>query len=191
MVTSAQTMTIRKRILDAGVDLLETQGVAALTQPRVAKAAGVSQSHLTYYFPTRNRLLMALAETAVERLLDGLRVAADRPADADAAQLFAEMILHHAPVRVLLGLIVAADREPELRLSLAGLIARVRHGLAGLLEVKGLSASPQQVLALHAGIVGLAVMNYARQTAESEHEVRVGMAELFCRLVAGGAEGGR
>jgi AcrR family transcriptional regulator len=191
MATNAQAMTIRKRILDAGVGLLETQGVAALTQPRVAKAAGVSQSHLTYYFPTRNRLLMALAETAVERLLDGLRAAVDRPVGADAAQVFAEMVLHHAPMRVLLGLIVAADREPELRLSLAGLIARVRHGLGGLLEANGLAASPQQVLALHAGIVGLAVMNYARQTAESEHEVRVGMAELFSRLVAGGAEGGR
>ena len=33
------------------VTLLHEQGLAALTQPRIAKAAGVSQSHLTYYFP--------------------------------------------------------------------------------------------------------------------------------------------
>lgn len=180
-------MTIRKRILDAGVDLLETQGVAALTQPRVARAAGVSQSHLTYYFPTRNRLLMALAEAAVERLLDGLREAAQRSAGAEPAGLFAEMILRHAPVRVMLGLVVAADREPELRSSLAALIGRVRQGLAGVLAANGLAASPQQVLALHAGIVGLAVMNYARQTPESEQEMRAGVAELTARILGAAA----
>jgi hypothetical protein len=40
--------------LQAAVELIKTQGFSALTQSGVAKLAGVRQSHLTYYFPTRS-----------------------------------------------------------------------------------------------------------------------------------------
>ena len=58
-------MSVKERLLEAGVTLLREQGIAALTQPRIARQAGVSQSHLTYYFPTRNVLLLAIAEHSI------------------------------------------------------------------------------------------------------------------------------
>jgi AcrR family transcriptional regulator len=44
---------VRTRILEAALGLLAEHGVTELTQPKIAAAAGVRQSHLTYYFPTR------------------------------------------------------------------------------------------------------------------------------------------
>ncbi|WP_454916872.1 TetR family transcriptional regulator [Xanthobacter sediminis] len=57
---------IRERLLMAAVGLVREHGLPGLTQPRVAKAAGVSQSHLTYYFPTRADLVHAVLERAAE-----------------------------------------------------------------------------------------------------------------------------
>jgi len=181
-------MSIRSRILAAGVELLQTQGIATLTQPRIAKVAGVSQSHLTYYFPTRSRLLLAIAETAVEQVVDGLGIAAAGGGPADLAQQLGELLPRQAPVRVLLGLIVAADHEPELREALSGLIGRVRARFGELLGARGFPVTPDQLLVLHAALVGLAVMNLARQSDASLDEVRRGVAEVL-RLVA--ADDGR
>ena len=55
---------VRDRLLAAALALLREQSLTGLTQPRVAKAAGVSQSHLTYYFPTRADLLRAVLGAA-------------------------------------------------------------------------------------------------------------------------------
>ncbi len=51
---------LRKRILDAALEIMRTDGLKRLTQPKVAAAAGIRQSHLTYYFPKKVDLIVAL-----------------------------------------------------------------------------------------------------------------------------------
>src|SRR5580658_8358896 len=63
----------RKEILDAGIALLREQGLAGLTQPRVAAMTGLRQSHLTYYYPTRADLLAAVARVAMEAQIGAAR----------------------------------------------------------------------------------------------------------------------
>src|SRR3712207_5502484 len=76
-------MDTRTRILDAALGLLAEGG--ELTQPRVARAAGVRQSHLTYYFPTVTDLLQAVARHSFEKLARELGAAGRKPASlADA-----------------------------------------------------------------------------------------------------------
>ena len=65
-------MNIRSRILEAALGLLARSGAHELTQPRVARAAGVRQSHLTYYFPTRAELMQAVARHSIEKLVGEL-----------------------------------------------------------------------------------------------------------------------
>lgn len=57
----------RQLILDTALDIIETGGMKALTQPRIAKIAGLRQSHLTYYFPRKADLYIALLEASHER----------------------------------------------------------------------------------------------------------------------------
>ena len=61
-------MQVRDRILEAALRLLAEAGAHELTQPKVAKAAGVRQSHLTYYFPTRGELLQEVARYSIGKL---------------------------------------------------------------------------------------------------------------------------
>jgi AcrR family transcriptional regulator len=58
---------IRERLLVTAITLAREQGLPKLTQSRVAKAAGVSWSHLTYYFPTRSDLVHTVLEQGAER----------------------------------------------------------------------------------------------------------------------------
>lgn len=181
-------MSTREKIIDSGVELLQSQGIAALTQPRVARAAGVSQGNLTYHFPTRDDLLVAVAEAAIERVLASLKAIALDAAHADLAAVLGDVIPRQAPVRVMLGLIVAAEDNPALRAALGGLVRRVRQGIAGLLEARGLDGSDEHALLTHATVIGLAVMNHARQTEASADEIAVGSRTLF-RLLAADAAG--
>jgi AcrR family transcriptional regulator len=66
----------RVRILTAGVEVLHTEGFAALTQQAVAVKAGVRQSHITYYFPTRLDLLQATAQFGAEAMMSQISNAA-------------------------------------------------------------------------------------------------------------------
>lgn len=183
-------MDIRSRILQAGLDLLHRQGLAALSQTQVARAAGVGQGHLTYYFPTRNDLLLAIAEAAIEHTLAALQDGGGNAPHADLGEQIGRMLPGQPQVRVLLGLIVAADRQPELRGALAGLIGRVRAHLGTLLSARGCPLTDDRLLLLHAGIVGLAVMNEARRNDESEAETRRGAAALLNLLTADGGGAG-
>jgi AcrR family transcriptional regulator len=183
-------MSVRDRILSAGVGLLKAEGIAALTQPRIARAAGVSQSHLTYYFPTRNRLLLAIAEQSIEGVLESVHLPAEATGSASLAERLGALIGELPQVRVVLGLIVAADREPELREALRAFVERMRARIATLLAREGAGPSAEHALVFHATVVGLAVMNLARQSEASRAEIGQGLAALLGFFAAAGAAGG-
>jgi len=56
----------RARIIAAATEVLGAEGHAGFSIPRVARAAGVFQGNVTYYFPTREHLLVALTDHVVE-----------------------------------------------------------------------------------------------------------------------------
>jgi AcrR family transcriptional regulator len=173
---------VRGAILDAAIALLKTQGIAAMTQPRIAKEAGISQSHLTYYFPTRATLHQAVAEHAMQ-----LAFASVTPHDpaADAPTLTAvlqKIVSEGIPPRAMIGLVVAADGDPEIRKLLAKMIRKIRRAMQQKLDQSGLRASDEDTLLFHASLIGLAVMHLARQNKESEREVKVGLDALVRRM---------
>ena len=173
-------MDVKQSLLDAGATLLREQGIAALTQPRVAKAAGVKQSHLTYYFPKRSDLLLAIAEHTIARVMAELRSreSTESPARAIAGTL-AEAAIDGVPPRVMLGLVVAADAEPSIRAPLRELVGGVRKRVRSLLVDASIDDSDEAALLLHAVVVGLAVLHEARRTSVSAREVSNGIAAML------------
>lgn len=133
---------VREKILDAAVDLLREQGARALTQPQVARAAGVLQSHLTYYFPKRNDLLLAVARHSTERAARELRVflAAQPFAEAEGAvqarvlDLTRHLAKDRGRTRILLALLVEADDDPKLAEVIAEGVEVVRAVVALAIE---------------------------------------------------------
>ena len=117
------TKTVRERVLDAAVDLLESEGVKGLSQTRVARKAGVRQSHLTYYFPRKKDLMVAVARHSILRVAIniqeeyGSETYEEAPSDVQARiiRLISFVVKNRQRSRVLIGLLAESEEDEELR----------------------------------------------------------------------------
>jgi len=168
----ADRTDVKTRILNAALELLARRGVQEVTQPRVSKAAGVRQSHLTYYFPTIVDLLQAVAKHTLDALNAqvGARVDARHP--ASFVDVVAAASADKTRARVLLGLVTAADREPALKPRMRQFIKELRASVTPALKSGGLEGTPEQVAFLHTGVLGAAVLQLARDNDEARNEAR-------------------
>lgn len=121
------------------MELLRTTGVKALTQPQVAKAAGVLQGHLTYYFPKRTDLLLAVARHSSEAIARELQEFLGAHAFPTADDGIRERVLalvtlltkNRERTRMLLALMVEADDDPALKAVMIESVGFIR-GLVAL-----------------------------------------------------------
>jgi AcrR family transcriptional regulator len=176
---------IRERLLVAAVTLVREQGLSKLTQPRVAKAAGVSQSHLTYYFPTRADLVHAVLQRAAERQRAGVEAtvaAAGEGMEALVREL-AKTLSRPENTRVLVSFVLAADTDPAARALFEGLVAGMRATIAQMLEKVGIAPSPEAVTMVHAAGTGLAILELALGGSAVQPNTAATMRRLF-RLLA-------
>ena len=162
-------MQVRERILEAALRLLAESGAHELTQPRVARAAGVRQSHLTYYFPTRGELLQELARYSIGRLASQLAHSRKR----SLAEGIAAGAADKRRSRVMLGLVTSADRDPAIKRRMRKFVAELRGRMTPLLEAGGLQTDPESVAFFHSCVVGCAVLQLARDNAEARAEARL------------------
>jgi AcrR family transcriptional regulator len=171
-MTPDSATDVRQRILDAALDLMAEHGFVEVTQPKIARAAGVRQSHLTYYFPTRGDLLKALALHSIENLLGSL--VADASAGKLTPELFArfagEALADKRRARVMLGLIVSSEEDPEIKRFLREFIARVRVTMTEVARLLGREPDRINIVALHMLFVGATILNVARDDANSRRE---------------------
>jgi AcrR family transcriptional regulator len=68
---------LRDRLVQAGVELLEEEGLGDLTLRAIARRAGVSHGAPRRYFPTHNALLAAIAATGLADLTGRLEPTGD------------------------------------------------------------------------------------------------------------------
>lgn len=176
----------REAIVDAGLGVLREHGFVGFTQPRVAARAGLRQSHITYYYPTRLDLLAAVGRAAVDRQLaavESMFAASLTPADIGRA--IADLVTRHENTRVLLALVQAGDEEPKLRELFRELVdGIVLHASAYFARLHG--QPPNQDLArfLHAVSVGLAVVDLATGRPDGKQRA-AGVLETALRLMMG------
>lgn len=122
--------SVRQRILDAALEIVEEQGIKALTQPRVAKAAGLRQSHLTYYFPRKADLLVALLQASHDRG-SKKRKAESAGEDFDRVmKSLADIMFDRDRMRFFLGIVLEASEDPKLRAVLAAHARRLAEVVA-------------------------------------------------------------
>jgi AcrR family transcriptional regulator len=108
---------LKQRIAAAAAEILFRYGAKRLTQLEVAKALGIRQSHLTYYFPRRADLLAAVADAFL------VHAATEFDAARGAPEAFLGELARRATApgafRAFLGLLIEADEDPALRDRLA------------------------------------------------------------------------
>jgi AcrR family transcriptional regulator len=109
---------LRDKILDAAVSVLRKHGERALTQTRVAKQAGIPQGHLTYYFPKKRDLVVAVAERFAELNREDVQkffsARSGQPTSDVLLEYAASLIQNRGRTRMLLAMLVASDDEPAL-----------------------------------------------------------------------------
>lgn len=177
---------VRERLLLAALELLREQGLAGLTQPRVAKAAKISQSHLTYYFPTRADLLLAVLERAAAAQQAGVAAsfaAADQGAGALAAAV-ASTLSRVENTRVLVSFVLASDGDPAARALYAKLVSGMRTAIAETLPKIGAQSDEDAVLMTHALGTGLAIIALALGEAMPPERIQSALERLFSALSA-------
>jgi len=162
----------RTRILEAALGLLAKGGAQELTQPRIAKAAGVRQSHLTYYFPTIHELLQGVAQYTLDSMVAEMR--AHAPAQPSVSLLDAAIATSadKRRMRMVLGLVTTVDREPKMKPRMREFLKDVRQGMTRLAQAGGLEGTPDQVAFLHAVVVGQGILQLARDNEEAREEAR-------------------
>jgi AcrR family transcriptional regulator len=159
---SPDTRPVPARLLAAAMELIKNEGLQGLSQARVAAAAGLRQSHLTYYFPTRKDLLKALVETIHAELKEAMGTVV--PADESSAtsvekvrEFFAQRLRNPLMARLMLALMNAADEDASLRRWLVeldnDLIGRLREVFTRL----GLRPTDDELALLHTNFVGIAI----------------------------------
>ena len=160
-------MAVRERILEAALRLLAEAGAHELTQPKVAKAAGVRQSPLTYYFPTRGELLQEVARYSIGKIAGQLA-----HSHASLAEGIAAAAADKRRSRVMLGLVTAADRDPVIKQRMRKFIGELRGSMAPLLAHGGLRTDPDSIAFFHCCVIGCAVLQLARDNPEARKEAR-------------------
>lgn len=87
--------TSKKEVaLQAALNIIERDGVPALTYESLAEATGMSKSGLIYHFPSRHEMLIDIHAWSAQRWEDELISIAGAPADAlDAKHRLRAVIL--------------------------------------------------------------------------------------------------
>ena len=169
----AAVRSTRDRILDTALALLNKLGYDKLTQPQVARAAGITQGHLTYYFPTRSDLLLAVAEhslrTSMAQFLERRGKAARNP--GLVTNLVRQALVDKQRTRAILGLVIASDGDREIKKPLRGMIGHARDLATTVLHGLGVEPTPELAIMLHACLVGLSVVTFALDSPRTDRQM--------------------
>lgn len=109
----------REHILDTALTIASSRGLKELTQTNVATAAGVRQSHLTYYFPLKSDLLAAVLKASHDnhnaKGNKNFNLYDIQPNPDRAIQIVEEIFLNRNRMSFFLGVFAESIDEQELR----------------------------------------------------------------------------
>ena len=162
--------SVRTRILASAAEILHAEGFSALTQNAVALRAGVRQSHLTYYFPTRLDLLRNVAHYGCTQMLYPITDGSER--GLVTLSQFREFLepkeMDRGWVRLFTGLMIAAEEDPSIRVWLGEFTESINKRLhAAFCALVG-DVSIEAVRMVHSCFIG--AMRF-EMLEESEHSL--------------------
>lgn len=190
-IKTGTNSTVREKILKSAVKLLADCGIRKLAQPQIAKKAGVPQGHMTYYFPTRSDLLLAVAERSLQSIGQFLikKAAQASPlTNQDSLSLVLPLLKDKNRTRMLIGLLVESDENPSLRKKLQ---EQIKFSF-DLIEMSINTASDKpdkitqnQAKLLQAALMGLGLQHYlmndngVNEIEWSENNLRATLQQLL------------
>ncbi|MBS0398873.1 MAG: TetR/AcrR family transcriptional regulator, partial [Proteobacteria bacterium] len=175
----------RTRLLDAALEVVQERGVSALTQMHVAAAAGLRQSHLTYYFRTRSDLLKAVVQHAARTICGLVDGRPEEPVQS-LPELRARLVKDVADIRMprlMTAMTVASDEDPSLKAWMAQFEQTFLRLLADTLKRLGVRLSAEDVALFHATLIGISITNAGIATERSARQARALIGAALDRLL--------
>jgi AcrR family transcriptional regulator len=165
----AEAPNMRERILSAALELLRSGGLKKFGQTQIAKAAGIPQGHLTYYFPKKADLVVAVARRSIDLLAGAVGASPGMAASDPAAReriipLITSIIQDRERTRMLLGMLIEADDNEEVRTLQ---IANSEASRKVVAEAVGLDPAKPEATALIAFLWGLGVYHFMYRDSPS------------------------
>jgi AcrR family transcriptional regulator len=175
----------KQDIINAALVVLREHGLSGFTQPRVAAGAGVRQSHLTYYFPTRVDLLAGVARAAIDRQLETVDAMVGASSPQAAAKVIANIAVRHENTRVIMALAQAADQESSVRELFRELADGIILRAGKLLENLNITPTDEHCFLLYALSVGLAVIELATARKGGQRRAERTLGTALTQLTKG------
>lgn len=174
----------RDKILAAAFDVVEKEGVSAVTFEAVSAASGISRGGLLYHFHSKEDLLIALhsylAERWEERLVDALGMDPEVATPEQRVAAYARVSARSASGPELL-LILEASIHTELRKPWSAVLAKWTPGLAEI--------SPEDPVALTRLMAVLAANGLWASEAISDlhipESLRLALVERISQMLGG------
>ena len=173
---------VRAKVLQAAVQLVHERGLQAVTQARVAEVAGLRQSHVTYYFPSRLDLVKAIVQEHVSALLDGVDSTNATPL-RKFRDVMIERVKRRESPRMMLALLLASDEDPELRSWLRAFEIEFRARIEQACKVHGLSPAPTDIDDFHAAVTGATMLGMHDDSPEGSRRAVRTVRNAFQRLI--------
>lgn len=182
----AKPLDVRSRLLLAADDILVNEGIQALTQTRVAEAAGVRQSHLTYYFETRSALIRSIIEytasSLVAQFTDNAR--GGRVSLPELRRRLMESLSDRRIARRMMAMLVSTDEDPSLMAVLDEIENQHCASMAQTIRQLGVELSDQDVMLLHSSLIGILMRYGNRNSKAARQQARALIGEAFDRVIA-------
>ncbi len=174
----------RARHLRAVLRVIGDEGVAGVTNRRVARVAGVSLGSITYHFATQTELLreslLLFVREETARLTAFAAVRRDAAVTVEQAAALVEQVVESLPSDIApLELYIQAGRDPSLRPAAATCFAAYDELALTVLSALGVSSPERLTGPVVALVAGMQLRGLATGTAGS-----TGVAEAVTMLVS-------
>lgn len=152
----------RQQILDAATECFARQGFHATSMQDIFRESGLSAGAVYRYFPSKNSLIRAIAESALEKVLgpaiDAISGQCRDPADALAsiAVLFGPRGLPARTLSVTVQVWAESFRDPQMASLARDMISAITKRLTEILPV---GTPPEAARMIMAAIQGFAVQS--------------------------------
>jgi len=158
----------RTRVLDAALRLFAEHGVSATSLQMIADAVGITKAAVYHQFPTKDRIVLAVTERELARLIPALEDAEERGHAAEARDALLVRTLQFDPVVVRL----LAEHE-----QFQHFMSRLYRVLLGELDDDGRVAG-----AMLSGAISTAVMHPLVADIDDE-TLRAKVIEMTRRII--------
>jgi AcrR family transcriptional regulator len=178
---------LSEEIVKAALELAKTTSLTQVSQAKIAKQAGVTQSHLTYYFPKRSDLIKAALIKMQEELFNTDELLSRLGETSLTPHTLKRLILNEVGNTsrswLIISALLASHEDEELQRWFEQFEESLYNNFTLIIEKAGLKPLPEEISVLHMCIVGCNMLSVHPNSGDRLVQVQSALDKLFDALI--------